>query len=69
MKDVFINHGCHEHFNIPKLHLLLHYINTIKNLESLDRLNTKNSKWLHIDYAKKAYAASSQKDYAIQMTK
>ena len=69
MKDVFIDHGCHEHFNIPKLHSLLHYVDTIKNLGSLDGLNTENSERLHIDYAKKAYAASSQKDYTIQMTK
>ena len=69
MKDVFINHSCYEHFNIPKLHSLLHYVDTIKNLGSLDGLNTENSERLHIDYTKKAYAASSRKDYTVQMMK
>ena len=41
----------------------------IKNLENLDGLNTKNSEWLYIDYAKKAYVTSNWKDYAIQMMK
>ena len=68
-KDVFIELGLREHFNIPKLHSLLHYVDTIKNLGSLDGLNTENSERLHIDYAKKAYAATSRKDYTIQMTK
>ena len=68
-KDVFIELGLREHFNIPKLHSLLHYVDTIKNLGSLDGLNTENSERLHIDYAKKAYAATSRKDYMIQMTK
>ncbi|KAI9457171.1 hypothetical protein HD554DRAFT_2207236 [Boletus coccyginus] len=35
-KDVFIELGLHEHFNIPKVHSLLHYIDMIKNLGSLD---------------------------------
>ena len=69
IKDVFINLGCRDHFNIPKLHSLRHYIETIRNLGSLDGVNTEHSERLHIDYAKKAYAASSRKDYVIQMTK
>ncbi|KAI9459004.1 hypothetical protein HD554DRAFT_2207041 [Boletus coccyginus] len=36
-KDVFIELGLCEHFNIPKVHSLLHYINMIKNLRSLNR--------------------------------
>ncbi|KAI9461411.1 hypothetical protein HD554DRAFT_2206691 [Boletus coccyginus] len=68
-KDVFIELGLHEHFNIPKVHSLLHYIDMIKNLGSLDRINTKSLECLHINYTKKAYAASSQNDYTIQMTK
>ena len=67
VKDVFVDLKCHEHFNIPKLHSLQHYIKTIKNLGSLDGLNSEHSECLHIDYAKKAYAASNHKDYTIQM--
>ncbi|KAI9463425.1 hypothetical protein HD554DRAFT_2206419 [Boletus coccyginus] len=61
--------GLYEHFNILKVHSLLHYIDMIKNLGSLDGVNTENSEYLHIDHAKKAYTASSQKDYTIQITK
>lgn len=68
-KEVFIERGCREHFNIPKLHSLMHYTNTIKNLGSLDGLNTETSERLHIDFAKKAYAATSRKDYMMQMAK
>lgn len=66
-KDVFIKFDCHKHFNIPKLHLLKHYIATIKGLGSLDGLNSENSEQLHINYTKKVYIASNHKDYTIQM--
>ncbi|KAF8131961.1 hypothetical protein EV363DRAFT_1398349 [Boletus edulis] len=69
LKDVFIQLGCREHFNIPKFHSLMHYADTIKNLGSLDGLNTEISERLHIDFAKKAYAATSRKDYTMQMTR
>ncbi|KAH7905274.1 hypothetical protein BJ138DRAFT_1138330 [Hygrophoropsis aurantiaca] len=68
-KDAFIRLGIREHFNIPKLHSLLHYISTIRQLGSLDGFNSENSERLHIDYAKKAYRASSRKDYTIQMAR
>ena len=67
-KDIFIDLRCHNHFNFPKIHSLIHYTDTIQNLGSLDGLNTETSECLHIDFAKKAYAATSQKDYTIQMT-
>ena len=69
LKDVFIGLGCREHFNIPKLHSLVHYVESIRLFGSLDGFNTEKSEWLHIDYAKKAYAATNQKDYTVQMTK
>ncbi|KAF8122220.1 hypothetical protein EV363DRAFT_1183475 [Boletus edulis] len=68
-KDVFIDLGCRNHFNFPKFHSLVHYTDTIRNLGSLDGLNTETSERLHIDFAKKAYAATSRKDYTIQMTR
>ena len=69
LKDVFISLGCHKHFNIPKLHSLVHYVQSIRLFGSLDGFNTENSERLHIDYAKKAYAATNRKDYTTQMTK
>ncbi|KAF8439424.1 hypothetical protein L210DRAFT_3402238, partial [Boletus edulis BED1] len=35
LKDIFIQLGCREHFNIPKFHSLMHYADTIKNLAYL----------------------------------
>jgi hypothetical protein len=68
-KDVFIELGCRDQFNIPKLHSLIHYTDIIRNLGSLDGLNTETSKRLHIDFAKKAYTATSRRDYTVQMTR
>lgn len=69
LKNIFSELECRQHFNIPKLHSLIHYVDTIKLYGSLDGLNTENSERLHIDYAKKAYAATNRKDYTIQMAK
>ncbi|KAF8551358.1 hypothetical protein OG21DRAFT_1478190 [Imleria badia] len=69
-KNIFIDLRCHTHFNLPKFHSLCHYVDSIRLFSgSLDGFNTENSERLHIDYTKKAYAASNQKDYMIQMTK
>ena len=67
-KVIFIELGIREHFNIPKLHALLHYLEAISSLGCLDGLNTETSERLHIDYAKKAYRASSRNEYTVQMT-
>ena len=40
-KDIFIDMGIHEHFKIPKLHLLLHYVMYIKLFGSTDNYNTQ----------------------------
>ncbi|KAI6102035.1 hypothetical protein EDD16DRAFT_1696689 [Pisolithus croceorrhizus] len=55
-KDIFTDLGCCEHFNMPKIHLLQHYVETIRSLGSLDGLNTETSEWLHIN----------QRDYLVQ---
>nr|VWO99055.1 Uncharacterized protein [Ganoderma boninense] len=67
-KDCFVKLGVREHFNIPKLHALLHYLEAIASLGCLDGLNTETSERLHIDYAKNAYRASSRNEYVAQMT-
>jgi hypothetical protein len=68
-KDVFIDLRPGEGFNIPKLHSMLHYIESIRSLGSADGYNTESPERLHIDYAKRAYRASNRRDYVIQMTK
>jgi len=44
-----------EHFNIPKIHSLMHYVSSIRALGSADRYNTEYPECLHIDYTKDAY--------------
>lgn len=68
-KDIFIQEGIREHFNIPKLHSMLHYIDSIILFGSLDGFNTEHPERLHIDYAKRGYRASNKRDYLIQMTR
>jgi hypothetical protein len=67
-KDVFIRLGIRKHFDIAKIHALLHYVLMIRLLGSADGYNTEASERLHIDYAKDAYHASNWKDYMRQMT-
>lgn len=67
-KDIFLELGVREHFNIPKLHSMLHYVDAIRLFGSADSFNTELPERLHIDFAKRAYRASNRRDYVIQMT-
>ncbi|KAI0070727.1 hypothetical protein K474DRAFT_1738436 [Panus rudis PR-1116 ss-1] len=67
-KSVFIALGIRKHFNIPKLHSLLHYLESIRLFGPLDGFNTELSERLHIDFAKHAYLAGNHKDFIAQMT-
>jgi hypothetical protein len=66
-KDIVIELKIREHFNIPKIHSLLHYVNCIRSLGSADGYNTESPERLHIDFAKEAYRASNKRDYVEQM--
>ncbi|KAM5544364.1 hypothetical protein V8D89_002024 [Ganoderma adspersum] len=66
-KDIFIELGICPHFNIPKLHWLLHYLQSIVNVGACDGLSTDISEQLHIDLAKMGYRASNHKAYLEQM--
>lgn len=68
-KDIFIREGVREHFNIPKLHQMLHYCEAIKSRGAADGYNTESPERLHIDFAKEAYRASNGRDYEEQMVK
>ncbi|KIO24757.1 hypothetical protein M407DRAFT_51577, partial [Tulasnella calospora MUT 4182] len=57
-----------DHFNIPKLHALIHYTALIHLHGTPDGYNTETPERLHIDYAKSGYRASNKKDYTKQMT-
>lgn len=68
-KNVFLELGAQsqEHFNIPKIHAMQHYVVIIQLFGSADGFNTELPEHLHIDYAKDTYHASNQRDYLIQM--
>ena len=67
-KDVFIDLGIRNHFNIPKFHSYQHYVSSIKLFRTTDNYNTQATERLHIDYAKEAYRATNTKDEYPQMT-
>ena len=67
-KDVFVDLGIREAFNLPKLHFASHYVEYIKLYGTLDNFNTEYTERLHIDLAKDAYAATNHKDEYPQMT-
>ncbi|KAH9173949.1 hypothetical protein EDB89DRAFT_2152812 [Lactarius sanguifluus] len=67
-KAVFVDLGVREHFNIPKLHSLMHYSPSITLFGTTDNYNTEQTERLHIDFTKDAYRATNHKDEYPQMT-
>ncbi|KAI0040841.1 hypothetical protein FA95DRAFT_1502225 [Auriscalpium vulgare] len=68
-KAVFQRLGIRKDFNLPKLHALLHYVDSIELFGTTDGYNTEATERLHIDYAKDAYRSTNHKDVYPQMTK
>ncbi|KAH9008028.1 hypothetical protein EDB84DRAFT_1591271 [Lactarius hengduanensis] len=67
-KAVFVDLGVCEHFNIPKLHSLMHYSTLIALFGTTDNYNTEQTERFHIDFTKDAYRATNHKDEYPQMT-
>ena len=69
-KQVFIKlEACtQDHFGVPKVHSMEHYVEMIVLYGSADGYNTESPERLHINYAKDTYAATNKKDYVKQMT-
>jgi hypothetical protein len=67
-KDVFIDLGIWEHFNMAKIHSLIHYGPSICLFGTTDNYNTEQTERLHIDFLKIAYDATNHKDEYSQMT-
>ncbi len=67
-KDIFVELGSQEHFNIPKFHSLLHYASSITLFGATDNYSTEQTERLHINFAKEAYHATNHKDELSQMT-
>ncbi len=68
-KDIFVELDVREHFNIPKVHSMQHYVDMIRSRGTADGYNTELPERLHIDFAKEAYRASNRRDFFKQMTK
>ncbi|KAI5890978.1 uncharacterized protein SCHCODRAFT_02580106 [Schizophyllum commune H4-8] len=68
-KQIFVDLGIRKHFNISKIHALLHYADAIRSRGTADGFNTEGTERLHIDLAKLGYRASSRKQYLAQMTR
>ena len=66
-KDVFLDLGIRTQFNIPKLHSLLHYGNSICLFGTTDNYNMEQTERFHVDCVKKAYGATNRKDEYPQM--
>ncbi|KIL55290.1 hypothetical protein M378DRAFT_49930, partial [Amanita muscaria Koide BX008] len=67
-KAIFVDLGIRDHFTIPKLHALVHYVTSIQLFGSTDNYNTQHTERLHIDYTKEAYRATNTRDEYPQMT-
>lgn len=67
-RDYFIMKEARDHFNIPKFHSLLHYVDSIRWLGTTDNYNTEAFERLHIDLSKEGWRASNKRDHFPQMT-
>ncbi|KAG8728390.1 hypothetical protein FRC10_005013, partial [Ceratobasidium sp. 414] len=54
---------------IPKWHMISHYADSIRELGTPDRYNTKAPEYLHIVYVKRGWAASNKRDAIQQIIK
>ncbi|KAJ3776200.1 hypothetical protein FB446DRAFT_763000 [Lentinula raphanica] len=66
-RDYFITKKARVHFNIPKFHSLLHYVDSIRWIGATDNSNTEAFERLHIDFAKDGWRASNKRDHFPQM--
>jgi len=67
-KEVFEELGIHDGFNIPKIHSMQHYTESIRNYGTTDNYNTEYTERLHINLAKDTYKSTNFKDEFTQMT-
>jgi hypothetical protein len=67
-KAVFLDLGVQKHFNIPKIHALMHYTTSISLFGAADNYNTEQTERIHIDLTKDTFRATNHKDEYPQMT-
>ncbi|KAG2107749.1 hypothetical protein DEU56DRAFT_717937, partial [Suillus clintonianus] len=67
-KQILVDLGIRNSFNLPKLHFALHYAHMIRTYSTTDNYNTEYTEHLHIDLAKDAYRSTNHKNEFAQMT-
>jgi hypothetical protein len=67
-KAIFLDLGVRKHFNIPKIHALMHYTTSISLFGAADNYNTEQTERIHIDLTKDTFRATNHKDEYPQMT-
>ncbi|EJD43075.1 hypothetical protein AURDEDRAFT_34160, partial [Auricularia subglabra TFB-10046 SS5] len=67
LKSVFVTHGVRMDFDLPKLHALQHYAESIRLFGAVDNYNTEATERLHIDLAKHAFRATNKRRFVSQM--
>ncbi|KZV99339.1 hypothetical protein EXIGLDRAFT_592623, partial [Exidia glandulosa HHB12029] len=67
LKSVFQEHGVRDDFKFPKLHMMQHYVESIRLFGTTDNYNTEATERLHIDLAKHAFRATNKRNFAAQM--
>jgi hypothetical protein len=67
-KTIFVDLKIRDHFQLPKLEGLNHFIGSIRDFGALDNCNTEYTEHLHIDMAKDTYQGTNYKDEYPQMT-
>ncbi|CCO36287.1 hypothetical protein BN14_10419 [Rhizoctonia solani AG-1 IB] len=68
VKDVFIEYEIRTDFNVNKIHSMIHYSESIRQLGAADGYNTETPERLHIEFAKHAYLATNRRHFFGQMT-
>ncbi len=67
-KQIFVDLGIRDKFNIPKLHALLHYAHSMQLFGTTDNYDTQYTKRLHRNLAKDPYRGTNMRDELPQMT-
>ena len=66
-KGVLLALGTREHLNIPKIHSLTHYVDSIRWFGTTDNYNTEMFERFHIDFCKEAWYTSNGRNEKPQM--
>jgi len=66
-KNILFALGVREHLDIPKIHSLLYYVDSIMWFGTTDNYNTEMMERFHIDFCKEGWYASNQRNEMPQM--